>query len=208
MRPLAIIERDASQALQLLGALEAAGFRGAVFTAATPALPLLRERHFALALLDLCVTDVPALEVCREISPFTPIITLASPRAAMDACMSALESGADDCICRGIGARELIARIRNVLRRAEPAHEDHGQLAAVVSEMRVRHDGRVDNLTAGEAAVLTALIDHAPAPMTIVEIAHAIGANRGTVESRIKSLRRKLGPARLVSRGRLGYQVE
>ncbi|HYR28623.1 MAG TPA: response regulator, partial [Thermoanaerobaculia bacterium] len=161
-------------------------------------------------LLDLNLPGRNGLDVCRDLRAFTtvPLIMITGRVEEIDRLLG-LEMGADDYLGKPFEPRELLARIRNVLRRAEsPSHGDHDQLAAVVSEMRVRHDDRVDNLTAGETAVLTALIDHAPAPMTIVEIAQAIGANRGTVESRIKSLRKKLGPARLVSRGRLGYQVE
>lgn len=199
MRPVAIIERDGSYALQLLGALEAAGFRAAIFPEARPALPLLRDRLFALALVDLAVDDPDLFDVCRET---TPLIVLGTTH---DACVRALESGADDCLCREFRDRELIARIRNVLRRAEQPAND---MATVVSEMRVHLDDGVQNLTAGETAVVAALLDHAPRPMTTDEIARAIGAQRGTVEARIKSLRKKLGAERLVSRGRFGYQIE
>ena len=205
MRPLAIIERDGSFALELLRALQSAGFRAAILPSARAALPLLRDRHFALALLDLGVEDVDAFDVFRETSPIVPTIALAHAPAGQEACMRALEAGADDCLCRDFGDRELIARIRNLLRRAEQPADF---MTAVVSEMRVRLGDRVENLTAGETAVLSTLLERAPRPMTILEIAHAIGANRGTVEARIKSLRRKLGRERLVSRGRLGYQLE
>lgn len=200
---MAIIERDPSYAVQLLRVLESAGFRAAIFPAAKPVLPLLRERQFALVLLDLRVDDVDPFALCREAGPLVPTIALA-PACAGDACMRALEAGAHDCLCREFSDRELLARIHNLLRRAE---QPASGMAAVVSEMRVRLDGRVQKLTAGETAVLAALLDHAPRPMTTEEIARAIGASRGTVEARIKSLRGKLGAERLVSRGRFGYEI-
>lgn len=205
MRPLAIIENDGAFALRLLVMIEAAGFRAMIFPHAGQAVPLLRERHFALALVDLAMEDVDPLAFCRETSPFVPLIVFGRDD---ESCTRALDAGADDCICRSVGSRELIARIRNLLRRAEQPLSDRDELTAVVSEMRIRLDDHVHNLTAGETAVLTALLDRAPSPMTVDEIARAIVANRGTVESRIKSLRKKLGAERLVSRGRFGYQIE
>ena len=208
MRPLAIIESDAPFALQLLRAVESARFRAAIFPFAKPALPLLRERLFALTLLDLYIADADALEICRETSPLVPTIVVTRAGDPQELCASALDAGADDCICHDVGARELVARVRNVLRRAELPFESHDRMAAAVSEMRVHLDDRVENLTRGETAVLAALLDRAPTPMTTEEIGRAVGATRGTVESQIKSLRRKIGPERLVSRGRFGYQIE
>ncbi len=206
MRPLAIIERDATRAARLRAAIEEAGFRAELFDAARSALPLLHDRAFALAILDLGIEDADPFEVCRDASGVVPLIALASNRAE-ETCIRAIESGADDCICRPVPDREPIARVRNVLRRTEETGAEHDHLAAMVSEMRVRVGDDVRNLTSGEAAVLAVLLDHAPSPLTTSEIAVAIGAKRGTVESRIKSLRRKLGGGRLVSRGRLGYEI-
>lgn len=51
------------------------------------------------------------------------------------------------------------------------------------------------------------LLEHAPTPLPIAVLTEILGAPRGTVESRIESVRSKLGPGRLVSRGSLGYQL-
>ena len=208
MRPVAIIEDDAPFALQLLRALESASFRAAIFPSAKAALPLLRDRHFGLILIGLGMPDADPLALCRELSVEVPTIAIARHDVTQELCASALDAGADDCICRGVGTRELVARVKNVLRRVELPHAAHDRMAAAVSEMRVHLDDGVQNLTRGETAVLAALLDRAPTPMTTEEIARTIGASRGTVESRIKSLRRKIGPQRLVSRGRFGYQID
>jgi DNA-binding response OmpR family regulator len=65
----------------------------------------------------------------------------------------------------------------------------------------------VHELSRGEAEVLTLLLEHAPAPITTMEMARLLPAKRATIESRIKSLRKKLGSDRLVTRGRFGYEL-
>lgn len=205
MRPLAIIEPDAGYAASLRATLEAAGFRAECFTSASTAMSELRTRAFALAILGLDVRDTDPYAVCREVSPHLPIITVAR-ECADDSCVRSLESGADDCVVRTTAGRELVARVHNVLRRT-PHREDYDSLETSLSEMRVRAGAVTYDLTRGETEVLAILVQHAPAPVSIARMCELLPVKRGTVESRIKSLRRKLGRERLVSRGSLGYQL-
>lgn len=188
--------------------LEEAGLRAECFPDLPEALHRIRLRAFSLAILDLDSRD--AYAVCHELSELMPVVTV-TQHADTETCIRALEAGADDCVCRPVPERELIARVRNVLRRtgAEPetSSEDVDELSVSISEMRVRAGGAVHELSRGESEVLALLVDHAPRPLTAAEIGKMLATPRGTIESRIKSLRRKLGPERLVTRGRLGYQV-
>lgn len=204
MRPLVILENDAAAGEGLRWTLIAAGFRAELFDTAEAALPRLRSLGCALAIIDIGIDG--AFEICREASALLPVIAI-TPCNSDELCIRAFESGADDCICRPIVERELVARVRNVLRRSHESATEYDEVTAMVSEMRVRVADEVRDLTAGETAVLATLLEHAPTPMTALQIAHAIGANRRTVESRIKGLRKKLGPGRLVSRGAFGYQL-
>lgn len=205
MRPLAIIEPDVVYSASLRATLEAAGFRAECFATATHAISELRTRAFALAILGLDLRDTDPYAVCREVSPHLPIITVAH-ECADDSCVRSLECGADDCVVRTTTGRELVARVHNVLRRM-PHHEDCDSLETTLAEMRV-HDGDATyDLTRGETEVLAILVQHAPAPVTVARMCELLPVKRGTIESRIKSLRRKLGKARLVSRGSLGYQL-
>ena len=83
----------------------------------------------------------------------------------------------------------------------------YDSLSVSISEMRIRTGTETHDLTRGETELLAVLIQHAPAPLPVRRIAELLDARRGTIESRIKSLRRKLGGGRLVSRGGLGYQL-
>ena len=198
--PVALIAADVQHILQ------AGGIDSERFDDATHALAALRHRAFRAAIIDLDRAGDDVFKVCSEIARLIPVLALTSA-GTEDVCIQALTSGADDCVCRGIAQRELLARVRNVLRRTMQQDEPRAaDLTSSLREMRVRAGDGIHELTRGETEVLGVLLERAPAPVTAVEIATALAARRGTVESRIKSLRRKLGP-RLVTRGRLGYVV-
>jgi DNA-binding response OmpR family regulator len=205
VRPLAIIEPDTTFSAALRATLEAAGFRAECFTSGTSALATLRTRGFALAILGLDLRDTDPYAVCREVSHHLPIITVADD-CETDTCVRALECGADDCVTHSTSGRELVARVRNVLRRT-PHSDDYDSLETSLAEMRVRAGSTTHDLTRGETEVLAVLLQHAPAPVTVSRMCELLPVKRGTIESRIKSLRKKLGKGRLVSRGSLGYQL-
>jgi len=208
MRPLAIIDHTASRAT-LRRDVEAAGFRAECFTDGSSALTAIRRRAYSLVILDLELRDADPFTLCREMSSIVPVITLTS--GGEDICVQAFEAGADDCVVRTLNGRELVARVRNVLRRASSNVEtttcDLDQITISLAEMRIRNGGVVHELSRGEAEVLTLLLEHAPAPITTVDMARLLPAKRATIESRIKSLRKKLGSDRLVTRGRFGYEL-
>lgn len=209
MQPLAIIESDAALSVEIRSAVESAGFRTGSFHDAASALAGLRQNRFSLAILGLDRHDADPIALCREASEVVPVIAITSRRGE-ETCVRALAVGADDCICRPIQDRELVARVRNVLRRAHVEEETHAGLAELslsVAEMRVHSGDAVHDLSRGETEVLALLLAHAPKPLTSAQLAALLPAPRGTVESRIKSLRKKLGPERLVRRGGFGYQV-
>lgn len=207
MRPVAIIENNATARFELRNAVEDAGFRTDCFEDSESALTTLRDRAFALVIFDLNAGGVDPFAVCHEISRVAPLITVT---AACDSeiCARALESGADDCVKRPLAPRELIARVRNVLRRTEQQGElTVDSMSISISEMRVRNGTEVHELSRGEAEVLALLAEHSPKPLSPTHIAQVLGAKPSTVQSRIKSLRRKLGPERLATRSRLGYYL-
>lgn len=206
MRPVAIIERNPARSGPMIAAFEAAGFRTAAYRTAAAVLPALRMHTFSLVLLGLDVEDTDPFAFCHELSRILPVITILAEHDET-LCVRALDCGADDCIARSIGGRELVARAQSVLRRASRHGEGNDDLSVAVREMRVRKGTAIEELSRGETEILALLLEHAPAPLTALEIATRLNAKRGTVDSRMKKLRRKLG-ARLVSRGHYGYCVE
>lgn len=194
MRPVAIVESNAVQCARLEEAVETAGLRSETYPTADAALARLRKRACALAIVGIDAGD----DFYREASTLAPLIVVCHD------CAPVLENGADDCVASTTSPRELAARIHSVLRRI-PHPEEAPSIS--IAEMRVRTGAATHNLTRGEAELLAVLLQHSPTPVAIHTLVELLGARRGTVESRIKSVRTKLGPGRLVSRGSLGYQL-
>lgn len=208
IRPLALIEPDALYAASIRRTFEDAGYHLDCFTDAAAAFDSLRTRAFGLAIVELDRGTFDPFATTSEVSRLVPVLTITSDPSE-EQCVKALQSGADDCICRPFRDRELIARTRNILRRVGLSLDDTtpSDLSISIAEMRASVDGVTHDLTRGEADVLAALLAHAPTPLNATRLAELLSTERGTVESRIRSLRQKLGAQHLVTRGRLGYEL-
>ncbi|HJQ39081.1 MAG TPA: response regulator transcription factor [Thermoanaerobaculia bacterium] len=209
MTLVAIIEQDPGFAAELRTAVESAGFHTDWFREARTALEDVRRNAFSLAIIDLDLHGVDPFAVCREASRVIPVIAITASRGE-EVCLRALEAGADDCVTRPFSARELAARCRNLLRRAGTSSSTD-ELSVAISAMRVRSGDETRALSRGEAEILAILASSRGRPLTALELLERLPTHsqvkRGTVESRIKSLRKKLGPGRLLTRGRLGYEL-
>lgn len=207
MQAVAIIEPDPRRSASLQAALEPAGFRTEWFPTPTAAASAVRVGSFVLAIIGLNLNDRDPYALCRELGLQLPVITVAD-QCTVDTCVSALENGADDCVVRSISGRELVARVRSVLRRKEsPSEQATHDVSVSLSEMRVRVGHAAHNLTRGETELLAVLLERAPKPTPITQLTQLLDARRGTIEARIKSVRKKIGASRLVSRGSLGYEL-
>lgn len=206
MRPVIIVAREGTAAQTLRAALAAGGFQAQHLTDLSAAREEIRQQKYSMAIIALDPGDSAAAALSREVSALVPVIVVTACCTG-ELCVDMLEYGADDCVPQNVAERELLARIRNVLRRASGVGEEASDsIVQALTEMRVRVDGHTWELTKGEVDVLSVLVESAPTPLTAVEIAERLGARRGTVESRVKRLRSKLGRDRLISRGWLGYE--
>ncbi|QYN38495.1 response regulator transcription factor [Pseudonocardia sp. DSM 110487] len=159
-----------------------------------------------VVLLDLGLPDVDGLDVCRELRARSdvPIIVI-SARADETDRVVGLEIGADDYVSKPFGVREVIARMRAVLRRVRPAtapaeEAPPGRLAIDRRARRVHVDGVEVALTPKEYDLLAFLAEAPGAAFTREQIMEAVwDANwfgpTKTLDVHVGALRRKLGDA-------------
>ncbi|MFM2346857.1 MAG: hypothetical protein RL654_1610 [Pseudomonadota bacterium] len=194
--------------------LQAAGYDTRIVDNGLDVLPAVRERAPALVLLDLMLPGQDGLAVCRALRAHgdTPVIMLTARVEEVDRLIG-LESGADDYICKPFSPREVVARVRTVLRRwratppaaVPPAGRQVEMLAAMpgarlridLDSHRARFDGQALDLTPVELRLLAAL---AAAPGRVFsrdQLLDRLHADQRalsdrTVDSHVKNLRRKL----------------
>jgi two-component system alkaline phosphatase synthesis response regulator PhoP len=188
--------------------LDRAGFRVISAGDGPTALRLTRSERPSLLVLDLMLPGMDGLDIARALreDPATralPIIMLTARVEEADRLIG-LELGADDYITKPFSPRELVARVRAVLRRAEGERDAGGLLRAgdlLIDLQRrgVRRDGTPVELTATEFDLLAILAREPGRPFTrtqLLELAYDInyaGFDR-TVDAHIKNLRRKIEP--------------
>jgi len=167
LQNILIVEDDADIAESLNYNLKREGFRPSIAESGEKGLRLaLNERGApALIILDLMLPGMSGMELCRRLrrepqTEKTPIIMLTAKAAEADK-ISGLETGADDYVIKPFSIKEVIARVRAVLRRAEkeiaPSYKDE-KLAVDFADMRVNCDGSDVRLTRKEFALLSHLI--------------------------------------------------
>ncbi len=187
------------------------------------ALHLARERNPDLVILDLMLPGMDGLEVCREIRKHgdMPIIMLTARSEEVDRVVG-LELGADDYVVKPFSVRELMARIKTVLRRAHTPTQPSGS-ALNVGDLRL-HPQQHEvtwrqtpiELTSLEFDLLQAFMRHPGQVLTREQLLNQVwgydyhGDSR-VVDSAIKRLRaklRKAGAALLVTVRGVGYRLD
>ncbi|WP_425087533.1 response regulator transcription factor [Streptomyces cyanogenus] len=187
---------------ELAQGLRRHGYR--VEGAATGTKALQVHRNADLVLLDLDLPDLDGLEVCRNIraSSQTPVIAVTARESELDRVL-VLQAGADDCMTKPYGIRELMARMDAIMRRIQPQWPleqviEHWPLRIDVNSREVRLDGRLIEVTRKEFDLLHLL---ASWPDTVIPrqqlTAQVWGDSvplRGrTIDTHVSSLRSKLG---------------
>jgi DNA-binding response OmpR family regulator len=158
-----------------------------------------------LILVDLRLPGMSGIEICKKLSAArvkTPIIVMSATGDEVDKVLL-LEIGADDYIVKPFGTRELLARIRALLRRSTPGASKvlHFGDAALDLERRVvTRDGDDLKLTPSEYNLLTYFLQNPDRPLTRDMILNSVFGyesfpNTRTVDAHIVKLRQKLEPA-------------
>jgi two-component system, OmpR family, response regulator BaeR len=200
--------------------LQAAGYASRWVADGRDAVPAVKAEHPDLILLDLMLPGRDGLDICRELRSFSdvPIIMLTARVDEIDRLLG-LELGADDYICKPFSPREVVARVKAILRRARTRIE-HNDTSLRINEdthSAVFH-GVVLELTPVEFRLLKTL---AASPGRVFSrdrlldnlyMDHRVVTDR-TVDSHIKNLRRKLeqvapGQEPIRSIYGVGYKLE
>jgi two-component system, OmpR family, phosphate regulon response regulator OmpR len=161
-----LIEDDTRLAEMVRDYLSGAGFRVVHAGTGAAGLALQARDDFDAIILDLMLPDIDGLDVCRQIRSRAnvPILMLTARGDAMDRVIG-LELGADDYLPKPFEPRELLARLRAVLRRGQGSTKADllrfGRLEIDRGAREVRLDGEVRPITSYQFALLLALAEHA-----------------------------------------------
>ncbi len=206
MKPrILIVEDDPGIADVLVYALNADGFEPHRFATGSEALAALPQLQPALVLLDIGLPDGNGLEVfqrIRALRPAQPVVFLTARSEEIDRVVG-LELGADDYVAKPFSPRELLARVRTILRRAQRSPEPAAAPAPALpfevdpERQRIRFYGQVLELSRYEYGLLRTLVARPGRVysrdelLTLVWDEHAESLDR-TVDAHVKTVRAKL----------------
>lgn len=200
--PILVVEDEPKLGQLLIDYLTAAGYQPHWLSRGDTVLDTVRRQPPALILLDLSLPGVDGLTLCREIRYFSnvPIVMVTARVEEIDRLLG-LEIGADDYICKPFSPREVVARVRSILRRTQAstpppaAHDD--RLVLDENCLQVRCQQHTLDLTPAEFRLLKTLAQ-SPGKVFSREMLlnqlyddYRIVTDR-TIDSHIKNLRRKL----------------
>ena len=205
---IAIVEDEPKLAEVLAGYLEREGFGTVRFDDGARALEALVADPPDLVLLDLMLPGLDGMSVCRELRKTSdvPVIMITARVEEIDRLLG-LEIGADDYVCKPFSPREVVARVKAILRRARPSPASGDADTDAASRFRLDPDGasvEIDGervaLTLIELRLLQALCERPghilsrPQLMERIYPDHRVVSDR-TVDSHVKKLRQKLRSA-------------
>lgn len=164
-------------------------------------LPYIRKHGADLVLLDLMLPDCTGIDVCKSLRRFsdTPVIMVTAKVSEIDRLLG-LELGADDCICKPFSAREVMVRVKAVLRRSRPETGETvaaGKLILYPGLYDAYYNGAEVDLTPKEFQILLLLAtkrNHVISRAMIMERIHedSQAVSDRSVDSHIKNIRKKM----------------
>lgn len=204
MARILIAEDDERQARVLEAYLQREGHSVVVVGDGSAALAEARDRQPDLVILDLMMPKIGGLDVCRVLRADGDVpIIMVTAMATEDDMLTGLNLGADDYVTKPYSPRELLARVRVVLRRTERVVESEliviGSLVMDLVRHEVRLDGQPIDLTPREFSLLEALAGEPGRALTRRELMDAsVGfdhyALERTVDMHLANLRKKIEP--------------
>jgi DNA-binding response OmpR family regulator len=216
-----VVEDETSIASFVALYLKNAGYRVQTAGTGQEALDALSHDRPDLVVLDLMLPDIDGIEVCRRIRRGSdlPILMLTARDEDVDKIIG-LEVGADDYLTKPFNPRELVARVKSILRRAAPAREEresaqlrHGDLVIDAGRREVHVGDEEIQLAPKEFDLLWELLDHRGLVLTRDQLlervwGYTFAGDTRTVDVHVRQLRRKLGEASpIVTVWGVGYKV-
>jgi DNA-binding response OmpR family regulator len=216
-----VVEDETSIATFVAAYLRNAGY--GVKTAATAQAALIQLASDApgLVILDLNLPDGDGVELCRRIRKTSdiPILMLTARDEDIDKIIG-LEVGADDYMTKPFNPRELVARVKSILRRAAPERRkseseelQHGDLTINAGKREVHVGDEEIRLAPKEFDLLWELLDHRGIVLTRDQLlervwGYTFAGDTRTVDVHVRQIRRKLGDASpIVTVWGVGYKV-
>jgi two-component system response regulator BaeR len=198
MSKVLIVEDEPKLASLVADYLKAAGYEAHCIENGLEVIPWVKGDPPDLIVLDLMLPGRGGLEICKELRTFSdlPVIMVTARVEEVDRLIG-LEAGADDYLCKPFSLRELVARVKALLRRPRAAAAAPAGLVIDEEKHQVSLDGKEIELTPVEFRLLAAL---AAAPGRVFSrdglleklyADHRVVTDR-TVDAHVKNLRRKL----------------
>ncbi|WP_134685128.1 response regulator transcription factor [Brevibacillus migulae] len=199
-----LIVDDEPQMLEILSSyLQKEGYH--VFTAENgqAALDYMDTYSIELVILDLMLPDISGEEICREIRKTSrvPLLMLTAKSGEADR-VRGLEIGADDYLVKPFSPRELVARVRAILRRSGEYQVlsdivEMGDLLVSLREKRVTKKGKPIDMTPSEFRLLTTLLRYPGRTWTRDELVEEVlgldfEGNDRTIDTHVKNVRQKI----------------
>jgi DNA-binding response OmpR family regulator len=219
-RRIAVIEDETTIAASVAARLRAEGYEVETAADGFSGVELCRRFRPDLVILDLMLPGLDGLEVCRRIQQerHVPVLMLTARDSDTDLEIG-LAVGGDDYLTKPFSPRELVARVRALLRRAERSPEAAGgpirlgQLVVDPDARLVSQDGRSVHLTVTEFDLLLRL---ARSPRVVFSRRRLLeevwgyqaGGGERTVDSHVRAIRRKLGPNVIRTVRGIGYAAD
>ena len=226
MTRILLVEDEPDLADPLAYLLRREGYEVEIAEDGPTALALFRESGADIVLLDLMLPGMPGTEVCRQIrtTSAVPIIMLTAKDSEVDIVVG-LELGADDYVTKPYSSRELLARMRAVLRRVVQAEEElderiltGGRVTVDIDRHTVAVDGAVINMPLKEFELLEVLMRNSGRVLTRGQLIDRVWGSdyfgdTKTLDVHIKRIRSRIErnpsePVMLVTVRGLGYRFE
>ena len=216
-----VVEDEASIASFVSLYLKNAGYEVRTAANGTEALASAEREKPSLIVLDLMLPDIDGIEICRRIRQKSdvPILMLTARDEDVDKIIG-LEVGADDYLTKPFNPRELVARVKSILRRATPERKEreseviqHGDLVVDAGRREVKVSAEEIQLAPKEFDLLWELLDHRGLVLTRDQLlervwGYTFAGDTRTVDVHVRQLRRKLGEASpVVTVWGVGYKV-